>query len=93
MSRKPKKRRMPEPKVEAWARSASDKPPIDQLTALREELQRMRIERAGHLSHIEELRAEIERLKAESETLRGAVAALPLPPGTAIYLAQEQRRI
>ena len=66
-----------EPKLEPWAQSTS-LPPIDHTVALREELQRMRIERAGFISEIEELKAEIVRLKQEAETLRAAVAALPL---------------
>lgn len=81
MSRKPKQRRMPtEPKVESWAQPSSGKPPIDQLTALREENQKLKIERTGFISEIEELKTEIARLKAEGENLRAAVAALPLPP-------------
>jgi len=77
-------RRMPaEPKVESWAQSGSGKQPTkDFVTILREENQRLRIERAGHLSHIDELKAEIAQLKAERETMRAAVAALPLPPPT-----------
>jgi hypothetical protein len=67
------------PKVEAWAQGSGKQPIDDPATGLREELQRMRIERAGHLSHIEELKGEIARLKAEGENLRAAVAALPLP--------------
>ena len=81
MSRKPKQRRMPvTPKVESWAQTSSDKPSIDQLTALREENQKLKIERLGHINHIEELRGEIVRLKTEAETMRAAIAALPIPP-------------
>jgi len=82
MSRRPKNKqpRLPaEPKPAPWAQS-SPLPPIDHTVALREELQRMRIERAGFVSEIEELKAEIVRLKDEGENLRAAVAALPLPP-------------
>lgn len=79
MSRKPKPRRMPmTPKVEPWARSDSDRPPIDQLSSAREDNRRLRIERARHLGLIEELRSEIARLKAERETLQAAIAALPM---------------
>jgi hypothetical protein len=81
MSRRSKskqRRTLPEPKLEPWAQS-SPPPPIDHTVALREELQRMRIERAGFISEIEELKAEIVRLKGKAENLRTAVAALPLP--------------
>jgi hypothetical protein len=71
-------RALAEPKPAPWAQS-SPLPPIDRTIALREELQRMRIERAGFISEIEELKAEIVRLKGEAESLRTAVAALPLP--------------
>jgi len=81
MSRKPKQRRMPaEPKIESWAAGSDSRQPIDQLTALREENQKLKIERLAFISEAEELRAEIAQLKAERESLRAAVAALPLAP-------------
>jgi hypothetical protein len=76
---KSKQRRAPaEPKPAPWTQS-SPLPPIDHAIALREELQRLCIERTGFISEIEELKAEIARLKDEGKNLRAAVAALPLP--------------
>jgi hypothetical protein len=82
MARKPKQRRMPaEPKVEAWAQTSTGKQVVDDPTiGLREEIQRMRIERVGFISEIAELKAAIVELRKERESLRDAIAKLPLPP-------------
>lgn len=57
----------------------------DTIEALRDELQRVRIERAGFLSDLEELRAELARLRTENEARRAEFAAqtepvTPAPP-------------
>ena len=49
----------------------------DTIEALRDELQRVRIERAGLLSDLEHLRAELVRLQTENEGLRAELAAMP----------------
>jgi regulator of replication initiation timing len=49
----------------------------DTIDALRDELQRVRLERAGLLSDIEQLRAELARLRIENEGLRAELAAMP----------------
>jgi regulator of replication initiation timing len=49
----------------------------DIIDALRDELQRVRIERAGLLSDIEQLKAELARLRTENEKLRAELAAMP----------------
>lgn len=49
----------------------------DTIDALRDELQRVRIERAGFLSDLEQLRAELARLRTENEGLRAELAAMP----------------
>ena len=49
----------------------------DTIDALRDELQRVRIERAGFLSDPEELKVELARLRTENEGLRAELAAMP----------------
>jgi septal ring factor EnvC (AmiA/AmiB activator) len=49
----------------------------DTIDALRDELQRVRIERAGLLSDVEQLKAELARLRTENESLRAELAAMP----------------
>ena len=49
----------------------------DTIEALRDELQRVRIERAGFLSDLEELRSELARLRTENEARRAEFAAMP----------------
>jgi prefoldin subunit 5 len=41
------------------------------ITALRDELRRLRIERTGLMTDIQELEAEVARLRAENNSLRG----------------------
>jgi len=45
---------------------------------LREENQNHKIERLGHLSQIAELKGMIARLEREAESMRAAIAALPI---------------
>jgi hypothetical protein len=55
----------------------------DFVQILRSENQRLRIERVGFLSRIEELQAEIERLKAEAFELRAAMRGAAQAIGSA----------
>jgi len=43
----------------------------DTIAALRDELQRLRVERIGLMTDIQELKAEVPRLRAENDSLRG----------------------
>jgi hypothetical protein len=52
----------------------------DFVTIIREENQRLRIERIGFISRIEELQAEVARLKNEHTELTAAISALPTRP-------------
>jgi hypothetical protein len=49
----------------------------DFVTVIREENQRLRIERVGFISRIEELQAELAQLKAEHASLRAIIDELP----------------
>ena len=49
----------------------------DTIEALRDELQRVRIERAGLVTDLEEAKAELTRLRTENENLRAELEARP----------------